>query len=418
MHIPERESHSRSFHLLVVAWMASLCLPNASGAPQSSARWIGAWVAAPQLTEERNLPPSPGLGDTTLRQTIHLTIGGERVRVAFSNAFGHDALHLASAHVALALAPGNDRIQPATDHALTFHGQASVDIPRGALMLSDPLNFPVHTFADLAVSMRVQGVTQIVTGHPGSRTTSFLQAGDVVSAATLPEAAQTDHWYILSGVDVWTDASPGAIVTLGDSITDGRGSTTNGNDRWPDQLAVRLQANPATAGIAVLNQGIGGNRVLRDGLGPNALARLDRDVIAQPGVRWLVVFEGINDLGTAAGARARGEAAATAQDLIAAYEQIVRRAHDHGIKVCGATIPPYRGSFYFSEQGEADRQTINEWMRASGTFDTVVDFDAITQDPKDPTHLAPDYDVGDHLHLNPAGYHAMAEAFDLKWFEK
>ncbi len=211
------------------------------------------------------------------------------------------------------------------------------------------------------------------------------------------------------------------MSVLGDSITDGRGSTTNGNDRWPDVLARRLQASPATAQVAVLNAGLGGNRLLRDGLGPNALARFDRDVLAQAGVRWLIVLEGINDIGTAAGAREKGEPAATADDIIGAYAQIIERARAHDIRVHGATIMPFEGftyAGYYTPEGEADRQRVNAWIRASGLFDAVIDFDAATRDPERPPRLSAAVDGGDHLHPSAAGYRIMGESIDLKLFSR
>ena len=379
------------------------------------ARWVGTWAGAPQLTEERNLPPEPGFVDTTLRQVAHVSLGGQTLRVKFSNAFGDAALTLLSAHVARSA--GGSAVDPATDRALTFRGEPSVTIPVGALMVSDPLAFELPPLSEVAVTIHVRGAPADVTGHPGSRTTSYFQAGESVAAPDLPGAMEVDHWYFLSGIDV--EAAPGtaAVAVLGDSITDGRGSTTNGNDRWPDNLARRLQARKETEDVAVVNLGIGGNRLLRDGLGPSVLARLDRDVLALPGVRWLIVFEGINDIGTGVGAREKGEWAATAEDIITAYEQIIVRSHAHGIRVYGATILPFEGSEgYFTPEGEADRQTVNEWIRTSGRFDGVIDFDAITRDPDRPLRLSSAVDGGDHLHPSAAGYRIMADAIDLGLF--
>jgi lysophospholipase L1-like esterase len=285
-------------------------------------------------------------------------------------------------------------------------------------MVSDPLSFDLPALSDLAVTIHLNDAPAAITTHPGSRTTSYLQSGDAVSAADLPKAGTVDHWYFLNGVDVSGGASAGSIVTLGDSITDGAKSTTNKNGRWPDTLARRLQQNKSTAQIAVLNQGIGGNRLLHDGLGPNALARFDRDVLAQSGVRWLIVLEGVNDLGTRANARTRGEQAATLEDMIGAYEQIILRAHAHSIRVYGATILPYEGAFYFTPEAEADRQAINKWIRTSGKFDGVIDWDAATRDPQHPTHLSAAADSGDHLHPADAGYQIMGDAIDLKLFAK
>jgi len=283
-------------------------------------------------------------------------------------------------------------------------------------MLSDPLEFDLAPLSDLAVTVRLTGAPVDVTTHPGARATSYLQAGDAVSARDLPHASRVDHWYFLSGVDVLADGSSHAIVALGDSITDGRNSTTNGNGRWTDGLARRLFSDLSTRRVAVLNQGIGGNRLLRDGLGPNALARLDRDVLAQSGVRWLVVLEGINDLGTRGAARANGEPVATVQDVTGAYEQIVLRAHARGIRVYGATLLPYEGAGYFAADGEADRQAINTWIRTSGVFDAVIDFDAAARDARNPSRLRAAADSGDHLHPGDAGYKIMADAIDLALF--
>jgi lysophospholipase L1-like esterase len=395
--------------VLVAVLVTSGAAPVGQRADRATDAWIGTWAASQQLTEDANLPLPPGFADTTLRQIVHVSIGGSRLRVRFSNAFGKAPLTLRAARVARSI--GGGAIRPDSDKALTFRGGATVTISEGALVLSDPLDFDVPPLSDLAVTIYVRGAPADVTGHPGSRTTSYLQGGDAVTAPELPAAARIDHWYFLSGVEVLAPASAGAIAILGDSITDGRGSTTNGNDRWPDILARRLQSRNGPPPVAVLNLGVGGNRLLRDGLGPNTLARLDRDVLAQPGVRWLVVLEGINDIGTGPGARAKGEAAATADDIIAAYEQIVERARAHGIRVYGATIMPFEGftyANYFTPEGEADRRTINEWIRTSGRFDAVIDFDAATRDPDRPSRLSAGVDGGDHLHPSAAGYRIIA----------
>lgn len=402
----------------LVAVMGALAVgwPAAAGPkPTPSPHWVATWACSPQTTEEANLPPAPAFADTTLRQVVHVSLGGRTLRVRFSNAFGATALDLLSARIARPAGAG--AIQPGMDEALTFHGQTSVTIPAGAPIVSDAIEFDLPPQSDVAITAYVKGAPAQVTGHPGSRTTSYLAGGNVVSAADLAGATRVDHWYFLTGIDVEADGRAAAVVTLGDSITDGRGSTTNGNDRWPDDLARRLLANKATRHVAVLNHGIGGNRLLRDGLGPNALARLDRDVLAQTGVRWLIVLEGINDIGTRVRARERGEPWATAADIIAALEQIAARAHARGIRVYGATLLPFEGAAnYFSADGEADRQAVNAWIRTGGAFDAVVDFDAITRDPAQPSRLRAAVDGGDHLHPSAAGYEVMADAIDLALF--
>jgi lysophospholipase L1-like esterase len=378
--------------------------------------WVGTWASSPQLGDSGNAPPEPGFANSTLRQTVHVSIGGQHIRVRFSNAFGATSLTIPSAHVALAA--GGSAIRPGSDKVLSFHGQQAVTIPSGALMYSDPLEFDLAPLSDLAVTIHVNGVPEGVTAHPGSRATSYLMAGDVVSSGDLPGAVHIDHWYFLNGIDVLTQNPSAAVVALGDSITDGRNSTTNGNGRWPDDLARRLQGNKSTRNIGVLNEGIGGSRLLLDGLGPNALARLDRDVLSQTGVRWLIVLEGVNDIGTRAKALERHEQPATAEALIGAYEQIILRAHAHNIRVYGATITPIGDSFYFSADAEAERQTVNAWIRTSGKFDAVIDLDAATRDAKNPSHLSVAADSGDHLHPADAGYKIMSDSIDLNLFSK
>jgi lysophospholipase L1-like esterase len=371
-------------------------------------RWVGTWTASPQRTEPANMPPAPGLADATLRQVVRVSLGGRRLRVRFSNEFGARPLTILRAQVATPA--GGAAIRAESQKPLTFGGRSSVTIPVGAPMVSDPIEFGLAPLSDVAVTIRVKDPTDVVTGHPGARCTSYLQAGDVVGEPDLPRAARTPHWYYLRGVEVdAADSEAAAVAVLGDSITDGRGSPTDGNGRWTDHLARRLHDGKKTAKVGVLNQGLGGNRLVNDGLGPNALARLDRDVLAQPGVRWLIVLEGINDLGTHS---------ATAREVIGAYEQIIERAHARGIKAYGATILPCEGSFYFNPNLETARQEINTWVRGSGRFDAVIDFDAAIRDPLKPLRLSAAADGGDHLHPGPEGYKIMAGAVDLELFGK
>lgn len=378
--------------------------------------WVGAWACSPQLVEPQNRPPDPGLAGNTLRQVVHVTLGGGELRLRLSNEFGSTPLSLDSVHIALPAAPGT--IRPETDHPLTFSSKASVTIPEGALMFSDPIAFAIPPLSDLVVTLRASKVPEGITGHPGSRETSYLVVGEQVSAATLTAPVTTDHWYILDGVDVRDKDDAAAVVTLGDSITDGRGSITNQNTRWPDDLARSLATDKRYAHLGVLNQGIGGNRILRDGLGPNALARFDRDVVAQSGVRWVLVFEGVNDIGSAKDATNSGQASTVADQIIDAYQQLIVRAHTHGLRIFGATITPFGKSFYYSASTEAARQKVNAWIRTSEHFDAVVDFDKAARDPNEPDQLALALDSGDHLHLNSEGYKRLAAAIDLKLFSK
>jgi len=406
--------HSRCFAALAfaaivsVAMNASVAQPLAVGTDQGD-HWVGTWGTSPQLTEPRNLPPPPGLTSNTLRQIVQVSIGGEKLRVRFSNVFGTNPVTMSSVH--LALAAGGSAIKTNTDRALTFQGKPSVTIQAGESVVSDPVDFVLTPLTDLAVAIEFGDTSAAVTGHPGSRTTSYLKSGDWVSASELSEAAKTEHWYILTGIDVVAKDASAAVVALGDSITDGRGSGTDKNDRWPDNLARRLQADKGLADIAVLNQGIGGNCVLHGGLGPTALSRFDRDVLSQSGVRWLIVLEGVNDIGGS-----RGTNSPVADELIAAYGKMIVQAHARNIRVYGATITPFGGSFYDRPGHETTRTTVNDWIRTSGKFDAVIDFDASVRDPQNPSHLSPAADSGDHLHPNEAGYKIMAEAINLDLF--
>jgi lysophospholipase L1-like esterase len=401
----------------VLSLLAAPLLSNAAAQTNKdkSFLWVGTWASSPQLADANNLPPLLCFTDCTLRQIVHVSVGGPKIRVRFSNAFGATPLSILSAHVATSTK--NGAIDPSTDKALTFNGQPIATIPAGALLYSDSLNFDLSPLSDLAVTIRLEGAPDGITTHSGSRATSYLSAGDTVSAAEWPSAQTVEHWYFLNGVDVMSKPNnkdrPKTIVILGDSITDGRNSTTDGNGRWPDDLARRLQHGKHTVNIGVLNQGIGGNRLLHDGLGPSALVRLDRDVLAQTGVHWLVLFEGVNDIGTC---KSDCDQDFNAQQMIAAYEQIIVRAHSHGILVYGATITPFGESSYATADAERARQTINNWIRSNGHFDAVIDFDAATRDSANPHNLSSSVDSRDHLHPSDAGYKIMADSIDLRLF--
>jgi lysophospholipase L1-like esterase len=381
-------------------------------------RWVGSWAASQQVPETQNSLDPQLLRDATLRQIVHLSVGGDQLRVRVSNAFGTEPLHLTAVHVARPVSAAGAAIDAASDTQVMFNGSSDVMIPAGAEYLSDAVAFPVAALSSLAISIHFDRPPMGETGHPGSRATSYVARGDLVSAVSLPDAKTVEHWYQVSGVDVTSSVQAGAVVTLGDSITDGHGATTNENDRWPDVLAARMQAEKSTRMLGVLNEGIGGNRLLLDGLGPNALARFDRDVLAQTGVRAVIVLEGVNDLGTLTRDHdvSAEEHRALVRKIEGAYSQMIERAHAHGIRVMGATILPYSGSKYYhpGPESEADRQAINAWIREVGHFDAVVDFDKLTRDPAHPDHLLPAYDSGDGLHPGPGGYKAMGEAIPLK----
>jgi lysophospholipase L1-like esterase len=406
---------------LLVAILVLLTIAPVQGRPGE--QWVGSWASAQVAADERDaLPPQSFVG-ATLRQIVHLSAGGGTLRVRVSNAFGKEPLHLLAVHVARATEAGWSRIDVSSDRAVTFDDRRDVLIPAGAEYVSDPLTYAAAAMSDLAVTMQIESMPESQTTHPGSRATSYLATGVPVSATEI-HGRSFDHWYFLSGVDV-SGSSEGvaaAIVTLGDSITDGHGATTNGNDRWPDILSARLQKAAPGKAPAVLNVGIGGNRVLADGSGPSVLARFDRDVLARDGVHYLIVLEGINDIGSLTRTSVATEAQheELVRRMIGVFQQVVLRAHAHGIKVIGATVMPFAGSaFYHPEPAnESDRQRLNAWIRAAGHFDAVLDFDRVTADPADPQRLRPQYDCGDHLHPSPAGYRAMAEAIPLELFRE
>jgi lysophospholipase L1-like esterase len=352
----------------------------------------------------------------TLREIAHVSAGGQKLRVRFTNEFGSDPLTIEDAHVALSA--GGAKIQEGTDHALTFGGEKSVRIAPGAFLYSDPVELAVPALTDVAVSFYLPAqVMRGETFHGFAAQDNYFAAGDVAGAAELPQATQTGSWYFFDGIDVAATPGARAVVALGDSITDGAASTRNANHRWPDILAARLQQDVRLKKVSVLNEGIGGNRVLNQGTGPSVLARLDRDVLAQNGVRDVIVLESINDIGHLL--RPQGpEDNVTAQELEEALRQIAECAHEHGIRAIGATLTPYNGAGYFSETGEKIREEVNDWIRTSGTFDAVADFDQIVRDPANPEKLNPPFDSGDHLHPSDAGYAAMGAGIDLAIFGK
>ena len=376
------------------------------GSAVGGTSWVGTWRAAPQLTETSNLPPV-SLTDNTLRQIVYVSLGGSRLRMSFSNEYGNGPLTMSAVH--LAVSTTTHSIDAATSRALSFSGMPAVTVLGGEKVTSDPLDVSLPPHSKVAVTIAFGSTPSDVTGHPGSRTTSYIATGNAVSEASLSSPVSTEHWYYVTGIDVEAPSTNGAVVTLGDSITDGRGSTTDGNNRWPDNLSRRLRANGPTAGVAVLNQGIGGNAVVTGGLGPTAVSRFQRDCLDQDGVRWVIVLHGVNDIGGAS-------SEAVAQSLISAYQGFVTAARARGVRIYGVPILPIGGSSYDSAVHEAARQTVNAWIRAAGNFDAVIDLEAAVRDPANPTELFAEYDSGDHLHLSVAGYQRMADAIDLALF--
>lgn len=403
--------------LLYLGCVSPQPLSAASSARQT---WVATWGSSQQIPEPQNELQIDDLRDATVRQIFHLSVGGSALRVHMSNAFGTEALHFTSVHIARPLSPSSPEIDPSSDRQLTFAGKPDVFVPPGAEFISDPVNLKIAALSDLAVTFHLDVPPVRETGHPGSRATSYYLHGDAVDAPALIDPKRVDHWFQISEIDVQAAPEAAAVVVLGDSITDGHGATTNGNDRWTDVLAAKLQGSPRTRNVGVSNQGIGGNHLLTEGLGPNALSRFDRDVLAPAGARWLIVFEGVNDLGGLArtGEVPLADHAALVERILSAYRQLVERAHAHGLLVFGATITPYVGSNYYhpGPLSEADRQAVNQWIRIAGHFDGVIDFDVVVRDPIDPDRLLPAFDCGDHLHPSPAGYKAMGQSISLAAF--
>lgn len=407
--------------LLALAFSLAALTPGSAQARNCAPTWVSGWASSQLRPTGDAALPTGTLASSSLRQIIRPSIGGQRVRVRLSNLMGSKPLAIAGASIARAIAAGSARIDPPSRQPLLFDGKADVIIPAGADYLSDPVAFRVDALDDLAVSIHYAQEPSGQTSHPGSRATSYVLPGDHLGDVQMAGAKTFDHWFNLAAIEIERCRPGRLIVALGDSITDGRGSTTNGNDRWTDRLVERLQADPKRRHVALVNQGIGGNRLLDDGLGPNALARLDRDVLAQPGVTHLILLEGVNDLGTLTRDAPVSVAAhhAHVARIIGAYRQIIARAHARGIKVIGGTIMPFMGTAFYhpDARNEADRQAVNAWIRTPGHFDALVDFDRVTRDPARPDRLLPAYDVGDALHPSPAGYRAMGDAIPLTLFD-
>ena len=409
----------------VISLMAISCSLGSHAQKQNAqGHWVSAWSTAVQAP--RSGPGSPAavpFDRQTLRMVIRPTIGGERVRIRLSNEFGTTPLSVGSAHIALVKEDG--AIVPGSDKGLRFHGVESVNIPVGAPMFSDAMDFHVPALTEIAVSVFLPKETVPATFHLlGQHATYISEPGDFTGATSIVSVKDSKAWFFLSEMDVWSGEKTEAVVTLGDSITDGFGAKSQYGD-WPNQLADRLAEAKGAKPLAVDNEGIGGNRILWDGAGVSALARFDRDVLSQPGVKDLIILEGINDIGWSHlkprvlpdGTMGKNPFAAqvvTANDLILGLVQMIDRAHEHGIRVFGATMTPYEGATgSYTEDGETVRQSVNEWIRSGKAFDGVFDFDAAVRDPNNPKRMREELQTGDHLHPNAAGYKVMAAAIDL-----
>ncbi|HEX4003079.1 MAG TPA: SGNH/GDSL hydrolase family protein [Candidatus Acidoferrales bacterium] len=360
-------------------------------------------------------PPAPSFDNQTVRMIVRSSIGGHRVRVQLSNAFGSEAVRIGAAHIALR--DKDSAIVAGSDRPLTFGGDASAIIPAGAELLSDPVDLDVPPVADLAVSIFLPGHVEDPTDHlTGLHTTYISGPGDFTGAPAIADATTKLSWYLLSSVDVLAPADTSVIVAFGDSITDGATSTPDTDRSWPSQLAQRLAANKATQKFAIVNEGISGNRLMDGGMGIAALARFDRDVLSVPGVKYVIVMLGINDIGLGSLPGTPPDQQVTAQELIDAHKQLIAHAHIRGIRAIGATLTPYVGAAYASAQGEVIREAVNDWIRTSHAYDAVFDFDAVVRDPANPKQILPSLNLTDHLHPDDAGYKAMADSVDLSIF--
>ncbi|HVY65290.1 MAG TPA: SGNH/GDSL hydrolase family protein [Gammaproteobacteria bacterium] len=405
---------------------ALLALPLAAGA--QNAGWVGSWGASPlpPSAATPRFPATPSFANQTIRQIVRLSAGGDRLRLRLTNEFGKEPLRIGAARVALA--DGTGKLVAGTERTVTFGGKGGTTIPAGAPLVSDPVDLRVADLASLSVSLYFPDDTGQCTCHQVGLQEAYVSAaGDFTTGVFAPAQTLAQRAF-LSGVEVQSSRAK-AVVVLGDSISDGVGSTAGANHRWPDLLAERLNARGGHWGV--VNHGISGNRVLADGAGPSALARLDRDVLSVPGAAYVIVFEGVNDLGRALGPPlpgfgpppAAGGRPAPLVDpvfgsdlLIDGYRQIIARAHEHGLKVFGATIAPYEGAAYYSADGNKVREAVNDWIRKSGEFDAVLDFDAALRDPAKPTQIKEGWHAGDHLHGSDAGYRVVADSIDLKLF--
>lgn len=391
-----------TFLILLLA-ACSLVAKSIDVLPQN---FVATWATAMEPTGPSDMPRTTNLTDCSLREVVRVSLGGENLRLRFSNVFGSEAVEIKS--VFIADARDSSDIEISTARYLNFRGQRSVNIEPGQTVVSDVLKYPLRPLQRLSVTICYGKAPQKATSHRGSRTTSFIMQGSVKPKQLFTTSERVDHWYNLAAIEVAVEESgkrPVVVAALGNSITDGRGSTTNAQNRWTDMMAEALQG-----AVGVLNLGIGGNCVVRGGLSQPALERFDRDILEQEGITHVIIFEGVNDIGVST------HAELTAKELIEAYETFIRKAHERGLKIYGATILPFGNSNYWSYFHEAVRTNVNEWIRTSGKFDAVLDFDQLMRDVEVPTRLRTDWQE-DWLHPNAAGYRAMG-LFAGQWLQR
>jgi lysophospholipase L1-like esterase len=402
------------YHSFSVIFASSILLSSWSlfGQPNSDStkKWVGTWATAPQLVETGNMPPSPGLTNNSLRQIVRVSIGGDTLRVRLSNEFNTSAVTMNS--VQIAVSTGGNTINVSTNKELKFNGNSEVTMNAGVADTSDPIAFNLTPRMDLAITIYFGQTSTTVTGHPGSRTTSYLLTGNTTTKTDFTGAVTTDHWYNINAIDVLAPSTAACVAILGNSITDGRGSITNLQNRWTDVFSESLLKNSSTQQAGVLNLGIGGNCMLSGGLGPTGVSRYDRDILNQSGVRWAIVFEGVNDIG---GVKTANAATTTANNLVAAYKQMIIKAHSKNIRIYGGTITPFNGNSYYNQYSEVCRNTVNQWIRTKGNYDGLIDFDKTMRNPQDTTRLVSTYQ-NDGLHPDAAGYKTMGESIDLNLF--
>ena len=390
--------------------MTLACLLSA-GMAMADGHWVGTWATAPQLVERHNNPPQPGLANNSLREIVQVSIGGKKVRLKLTNEFSEEPTEIKGVELAIAKTAGSSsEIDEKTTVKVTFNGSESVTMPAGGKVTSDAVDLVIGERENVAITIHYGAASASVSGHPGSRTTSYLKTGNTTDFS---DAIRTDHWYNILALEVEAPKKAGAVVILGNSITDGRGSTTNKQNRWADVLSRRLLKNKKTRQVSVLNMGIGGNCVLAGGLGQTGAKRYPRDLFGQEGVKWIILFEAVNDLGTCR------NGVQTAERVIEVYQQIISEAHQKGIRVFGATITPFKGNNYYSEDHEKGRATLNEWIRTTKELDGVIDFDKAVRNPDDPQAMQKEFLFeNDCLHFNAQGYETMGNAIDLKLFSK